>query len=143
MRNTWDIFCQVVDNYGDIGTAWRLARQLVKEHDVTVRLWVDDLLAFQQLWPEIVAEADRQQCQGVEVRAWVQPFLPVAPAGCYRGVWLRLAATLFSCHEPAIASRSLDQSGVSECRALGQNAPCLALAAPSAAVDQIFLFSWV
>ena len=80
MRNTWDIFCQVVDNYGDIGTAWRLARQLVKEHDVTVRLWVDDLLAFQQLWPEIVAEADRQQCQGVEVRAWVQPFLPVAPA---------------------------------------------------------------
>jgi len=80
MRNTWDIFCQVVDNYGDIGIAWRLARQLVKEHDATVRLWVDDLLAFRQLWPEIVAEADRQQCQGVEVRAWVQPFLPVAPA---------------------------------------------------------------
>ena len=26
----WDIFCTVVDNYGDIGTCWRLARQLVR-----------------------------------------------------------------------------------------------------------------
>ncbi|MHB9159243.1 MAG: elongation factor P maturation arginine rhamnosyltransferase EarP, partial [Thiobacillus sp.] len=25
MRTTWDIFCNVVDNYGDIGIAWRLA----------------------------------------------------------------------------------------------------------------------
>ena len=29
MRATWDIFCSVVDNYGDIGVTWRLARQLV------------------------------------------------------------------------------------------------------------------
>ena len=28
----WDIFCTVVDNYGDIGVCWRLARQLVAEH---------------------------------------------------------------------------------------------------------------
>ena len=29
MRVTWDIFCSVVDNFGDIGVTWRLARQLV------------------------------------------------------------------------------------------------------------------
>lgn len=80
MRNTWDIFCQVIDNYGDIGVAWRLARQLANEQDFTVRLWVDDLVAFKRLWPEIVADADRQQCQGVEVRAWGKPFLPATPA---------------------------------------------------------------
>lgn len=29
MRVTWDVFCSVVDNFGDIGVTWRLARQLV------------------------------------------------------------------------------------------------------------------
>ena len=74
MRINWDIFCQVVDNYGDIGTAWRLARQLVTEHAITVRLWVDDLSAFKRLWPEIVMDVEKQHCQAVEVRAWSQPF---------------------------------------------------------------------
>ena len=27
----WDIFCRVVDNYGDAGVAWRLARELAAE----------------------------------------------------------------------------------------------------------------
>jgi hypothetical protein len=27
----WDIFCCVVDNFGDIGVTWRLARQLEQE----------------------------------------------------------------------------------------------------------------
>ena len=39
----WDIFCRVVDNFGDIGVSWRLARQLAEEHDVNIRLWVDDI----------------------------------------------------------------------------------------------------
>ncbi|RZI83788.1 MAG: DUF2331 family protein, partial [Pseudomonas sp.] len=26
MKASWDIFCTVVDNYGDIGVTWRLAR---------------------------------------------------------------------------------------------------------------------
>ena len=30
-RRQWDIFCRVIDNYGDIGVSWRLARQLVAE----------------------------------------------------------------------------------------------------------------
>ena len=39
----WDIFCTVVDNYGDAGITWRLAHQLVAEHGQQVRLWIDDL----------------------------------------------------------------------------------------------------
>jgi hypothetical protein len=27
----WDIFCTVVDHYGDVGVSWRLARQLHAE----------------------------------------------------------------------------------------------------------------
>jgi hypothetical protein len=29
---SWDIFCTVIDNFGDIGVCWRLARQLAQEH---------------------------------------------------------------------------------------------------------------
>ena len=37
----WDIFCQVIDNFGDIGVCWRLACALAQRGD-TVRLRVDD-----------------------------------------------------------------------------------------------------
>ena len=80
MRNTWDIFCKVIDNYGDIGVAWRLARQLANEYPFTVRMWVDDLSVFKRLWPEIRADAKTQHLEGVEVRAWSEPFLPANPA---------------------------------------------------------------
>jgi len=36
-----DVFCRVVDNFGDAGVAWRLARQLAAEHGVEVTLWID------------------------------------------------------------------------------------------------------
>lgn len=37
----WDIFCKVIDNYGDAGVCWRLASDLsVRGH--AVRLWIDD-----------------------------------------------------------------------------------------------------
>ena len=77
---TWDIFCTVVDNYGDIGVTWRLARQLADEHALPVRLWVDDLAAFQQIRPEINPACDTQHLAGVEIRRWTQP-LPEAEPG--------------------------------------------------------------
>ena len=70
----WDIFCTVVDNYGDIGVTWRLARQLVAEHQQTVRLWVDDLAAFARLCPALQIGADQQWQQGVEIRHWSADF---------------------------------------------------------------------
>lgn len=66
----WDIYCTVVDNFGDIGVTWRLARQLVAEHSLTVRLWVDDLRAFERICPAIDIDAAQQYQQGVEVRHW-------------------------------------------------------------------------
>ena len=37
----WDLFCTVVDNFGDIGISWRLAADLARRGE-QVRLWVDD-----------------------------------------------------------------------------------------------------
>ncbi len=74
----WDIFCNVVDNYGDIGVSWRLARQLANEHGQKVRLWVDDLESFLRLCPE-GKKVDSQRLKGVEVRHWSSPFPDVLP----------------------------------------------------------------
>ncbi len=65
-----DIFCRVVDNYGDIGVCWRLARRLAHGCGWDVRLWVDDLASFARIQPGIVADAARQSCQGVDVVRW-------------------------------------------------------------------------
>jgi uncharacterized repeat protein (TIGR03837 family) len=70
MKASWDIFCCVVDNYGDIGVTWRLARQLVAEHDLQVRLWVDDLASFAPLCPGADPQAAQQWQAGVDVRQW-------------------------------------------------------------------------
>jgi uncharacterized repeat protein (TIGR03837 family) len=66
----WDIFCTVVDNYGDVGVAWRLARQLAGEHAIAVRLFVDDMHALARLAPEIDASTREQRARGVDVRRW-------------------------------------------------------------------------
>jgi uncharacterized repeat protein (TIGR03837 family) len=76
----WDIFCTVIDNYGDIGVCWRLARQLVAEHGHRVRLWVDDLTAFAPLCPGLDPALAQQQFAGVEIRHWTAPFPDLEPA---------------------------------------------------------------
>jgi len=80
MKARWDIFCSVVDNYGDIGVTWRLARQLVVEHACSVRLWVDDLRAFERMCPEIDVHLDEQWQEGVEVRFWPTEWRDTASA---------------------------------------------------------------
>lgn len=74
------MFCRVVDNFGDIGVCWRLARQLANEHGLEVRLWVDDLAAFKRICPEIEPDRPAQRCRNVDICHWADPFPPVAPA---------------------------------------------------------------
>lgn len=66
----WDIFCAVVDNYGDAGVAWRLARELAREHGVAVRLYCDQLRTLACVVPAIDASRDAQSAQGIDVRRW-------------------------------------------------------------------------
>ncbi|MES2295391.1 MAG: elongation factor P maturation arginine rhamnosyltransferase EarP [Pseudomonadota bacterium] len=67
---TLALFCKVVDNFGDIGICWRLARQLQHEHGVAVSLWVDHMPSFQRLCPQLDVGAELQQLEGVCVRHW-------------------------------------------------------------------------
>lgn len=80
MKQRWDIFCAIVDNFGDVGFCWRLARQLVHEHGLGVRLWVDDLVSFAHIAPDIDLDIEQQWLQGVEICYWRQPFAKIKPA---------------------------------------------------------------
>ncbi|HDI1212748.1 TPA: elongation factor P maturation arginine rhamnosyltransferase EarP [Aeromonas hydrophila] len=73
----WDIFCCVVDNFGDIGVTWRLARQLKQEgvlpthgDEVQVRLWVDDLASFARICPGLDPAQDSQWVDGIHIQHW-------------------------------------------------------------------------
>jgi uncharacterized repeat protein (TIGR03837 family) len=66
-----DIFCRVIDNFGDIGVTWRLVRQLQREHDWRIRLWVDDLNSFQRLEPRVCVAAT-QHIDGIDIIHWPQ-----------------------------------------------------------------------
>ena len=69
-RPDCDIFCVVVDNFGDIGVCWRLARQLAADRGWRVRLWVDDLRVFARLCPALDVQAPRQTVDGIAIARW-------------------------------------------------------------------------
>jgi len=69
-RETWDIVCRVVDNYGDVGIAWRLARQLAADPRRAVRLIVDGLQSLARIARSIDASIVRQSVDGIEIVAW-------------------------------------------------------------------------
>lgn len=89
----WDIFCRVVDNYGDAGVCWRLARQLAVERGERVRLWVDDLSRLARLHPGVRVESDLQEVDGVCICRWPDPFPSTLPAS--------IVVEAFGCGVPA------------------------------------------
>jgi uncharacterized repeat protein (TIGR03837 family) len=63
----WDIFCRVIDNFGDIGVCWRLCADLTARGN-RVRLWVDDGSALQWMAPGAL----EGQWPSVQVLPWAQ-----------------------------------------------------------------------
>jgi uncharacterized repeat protein (TIGR03837 family) len=80
----FDLFCKVIDNFGDIGVCWRLAADLAGRGH-RVRLWCDDPSALQWLAPQGAA--------GVEWIPWRAP-VPVLPPG-------DVVIEAFACDPPA------------------------------------------
>jgi uncharacterized repeat protein (TIGR03837 family) len=70
-RLSYDIFCRVIDNFGDAGVCWRLACQLASHPQAgRVRLWIDNLHRLAAFVPHIDPHAQEQQQQGVNIRPW-------------------------------------------------------------------------
>jgi uncharacterized repeat protein (TIGR03837 family) len=85
-RPSCDIFCVVVDNYGDAGVCWRLARQLAVEYGWRMRLWIDDPAPLRRLAPD-------HEASPVEVRPWPGTWIPAECA--------EVVIEAFACELPA------------------------------------------
>lgn len=83
----WDLFCRVVDNFGDIGVSWRLAAQLAARGD-HVRLFVDDASALEWMAPQ-----RERLAPALGVRAWPQAGEALQPAP--------IVVEAFGCNPPA------------------------------------------
>ncbi|SDH46686.1 elongation factor P maturation arginine rhamnosyltransferase EarP [Pseudomonas panipatensis] len=129
---SWDIFCSVVDNYGDIGVTWRLARQLAGEHGQQVRLWVDDLASFARLCPQADPRLTRQSQAGVEVCHWPPAWIDTPAADV---VIEAFACPLPAAYVEAMRSRAVRplwlnleylsaESWVESCHGLPSMQPC-------------------
>lgn len=62
------LFCNVIDNFGDIGVSWRLAQAVQRELGCTVHLWVDDLCALRALCPDLPAPPCLHQ--NIHIHTW-------------------------------------------------------------------------
>lgn len=134
-----DVFCTVIDNFGDIGICWRLSRQMVAEHGIAVTLWVDDLTSFQRICPEVDPRLVQQQQQGVLVRLWQKDF-PVLAAEEFPDLLIEALActvppsylTQFSAQRPNAIWLNLEylsaEDWVHGCHALASPQPGISLA---------------
>lgn len=88
----WDIFCRVIDNYGDIGVSWRLAADLAARGR-HVRMWVDDATALRWMAPGALDGG----WAGIVVHHWEQASDPAVLAGMAPAdVWIEA----FGCELP-------------------------------------------
>ncbi|MFA7438111.1 elongation factor P maturation arginine rhamnosyltransferase EarP [Castellaniella sp.] len=101
-RIAFDLFCQVIDNYGDAGVCWRLARQLAGRGHA-VRLWIDGLPTLARLLPALDPRQAVQIIDGVHVGAWERANQAAPPR---HGVVLEaFACTLPAAYQAAIAGQ--------------------------------------
>ncbi|WP_085314927.1 elongation factor P maturation arginine rhamnosyltransferase EarP [Derxia lacustris] len=89
-----DLFCRVIDNLGDAGVCWRLARNLAHDFGWRVRLVIDDLASLAFIAPELAADRALQYVQGIAVERWHDGVLPDAAAPP------RLVVEAFACELP-------------------------------------------
>ena len=87
----WDLFCRVVDNFGDIGVCWRLASDLASRGE-RVRLWVDDASALAWMAPGGAA--------GVKVLNWIAELGDSTGDGASDGTSGDVVIEAFGCDPP-------------------------------------------
>lgn len=64
------IWCRVIDNFGDAGIAWRLARSLKREYNWNCHLIIDRLATLAAFVPAVDPSKDTQEVEGITVLNW-------------------------------------------------------------------------
>lgn len=87
----WDIFCRVIDNFGDVGVCWRLCAQLADRGE-QVRLWLDDPQALTWMAPGALDAG----WPGIDVLHWTTPLAAAQGSLPPADVWIEA----FGCEPP-------------------------------------------
>ena len=87
------IVARVVDNFGDAGVAWRLARQLVTEHGADVTLWIDAVGVLARFMPALDPACPDAIVANVRVRHLAAEAPPLHP-------WPEVVVQMFGCALP-------------------------------------------
>lgn len=95
-----DLFCRVIDNYGDIGVCLRLARSLSRHHGWHIRLWLDAPDALARLEPSATLHHGLGHFEGMELVHWTQTPPDLRP--------LDVCIEAFACDPPAAYLARLD-----------------------------------
>ncbi|HEX2955438.1 MAG TPA: elongation factor P maturation arginine rhamnosyltransferase EarP [Chitinispirillaceae bacterium] len=94
-----DIFCHVVDNFGDIGVVYRFARALKASFpDVTLRVFVDDLATFKVICSPIDLDKTVQEHESI---IWIDSSLLDEPLVTQLGT-AELVFETFACEIPPV-----------------------------------------
>lgn len=67
---TFDIFCDLIDNYGDAGFCWRLACELVNRFNCSVRFWIKDTDFVLNFTPDL------KKIKKINIFKWGENFPP-------------------------------------------------------------------
>lgn len=94
----WHLVCRVIDNFGDVGVLWRLARQLADEHGLAVDFFIDEPAC---LWPMAPGRSLEKRIDGLRVRLLDE----AAPVGAGAAV----VVSGFQARLPAAARQALRQ----------------------------------
>ena len=95
------VLCKVVDNYGDIGVAWRMCRRLSKiQNKYKISLVVDNLESFSKINPDVKTDSSFQVIDDIEVFLWGDSKLCSSEFYKNDGERLGIILELFQCGRP-------------------------------------------
>ncbi|MCB1954674.1 MAG: elongation factor P maturation arginine rhamnosyltransferase EarP [Rhodocyclaceae bacterium] len=102
-RPTWDVFCRVVDNFGDIGVCRRLCLSLARDHDIAVRLITDQPELLQRMDEPTAIAAESPIGAPFRVIRWCSSLIPEATTA--------VVIEAFACELPEGYSRQMASDG--------------------------------
>ncbi len=136
----WDIFGRVVDNFGDAGVGWRLARELAAEHSHDVTLWQDDLAPLARILPGLDPAVDVAAGDGRDASALDRAVRRDLARRCRRrGVRLRTSGELRRSNGSRGDRARLVHPRILECGELGRGRARASVAASAAPAAATFL----
>jgi len=107
----WALFCAAIDNFGDIGVCWRLARQLSDETGAEVELWVDDWDALKWFLQALsFTGEDGSRCAGVTLYRWHEG-QALSAREATRIAQADIVIEAFACELPAELIKALQDKG--------------------------------